>query len=156
MSCGTGPCPRPPVYTIARGKSKITFSGVDGLTTWEQIAPGEEHIFDFLKDHLKAPPPTPTPAGPTGPGTRGSKVFVGSKLIQLPADAYVDKFISAPELFKTDDCPAGKGCPQTPVFGIVRGKSRIEYSAFNGELLKEQIAPGEANAFDFIRSYLKK
>lgn len=53
ISCGPGPCPKPPVLTIARGKSKITFSEVDGFVVSEQIAPGEEHAFDFLRSYLK-------------------------------------------------------------------------------------------------------
>lgn len=53
ISCGPGPCPKPPVYTIARGKSRITFSGADGFVVSEQIAPGEEYAFDFLRSYLK-------------------------------------------------------------------------------------------------------
>jgi hypothetical protein len=48
-----GPCPELPLYQIKRGNSTISVGIPTGRINGEQIAPGEEGAFDFLKAALK-------------------------------------------------------------------------------------------------------
>jgi hypothetical protein len=45
-------CPETPIITIRRGKSVIAVSAHSGVIVHEQIEPGEEGAFDFLKEAL--------------------------------------------------------------------------------------------------------
>ena len=77
VDCVAGePCPEIPFYVIERGNSTISATARTGKVTGEDIAPGEEGAFDFLKAALgipvepettlrtttQAPVPTPIPA----------------------------------------------------------------------------------------------
>ena len=54
----TDPCRRDTtsLVTVTRGKSSISFDARTGDVFDERIAPGEEGIFDFLKELLGIPP----------------------------------------------------------------------------------------------------
>jgi hypothetical protein len=47
------PCAEAPAYHIRRGQSSISVGALTGRINGEQLAPGEEHFFDFLKDALR-------------------------------------------------------------------------------------------------------
>ena len=47
-----GFCPATPYYVLARGRSTITVEGPTGKILEEDIVPGEEGAFDFLKEAL--------------------------------------------------------------------------------------------------------
>ncbi|GEM_PF-5676105 len=53
VSCLAGQtCPETPIYVIKRGNSSISVSVPTGTIIQEEIADGEEEIFDFLKEAL--------------------------------------------------------------------------------------------------------
>ena len=52
-------------------------------------------------------------------------------------------------------CPIGVVCPQTPLYIIVRGRSRMTVSAPTGEIVREHTVPGEEAAFELIRAALR-
>lgn len=83
-----------------------------------------------------------------GPSTAGGKIVIGKTIIKLPDDAYIDGRVSA-------TCGGGP-CPKSPVYGIMRGKSRVVFSGKDGEVSEELIAPGESGAFDFLKDHLQK
>jgi len=47
------PCPETPFYTVRRGGSWINVAVRSGTILAEQTAPGEDHVFDFLKEALR-------------------------------------------------------------------------------------------------------
>jgi hypothetical protein len=47
------PCPETPFYTLRRGGSWINVVVRSGAILAEQTAPGEERVFDFLKEALR-------------------------------------------------------------------------------------------------------
>jgi hypothetical protein len=51
-TCTPSPCPQTPIYTIKRGKS-LVWASVDGTLDESLIAPGEDSLFDFLRNALR-------------------------------------------------------------------------------------------------------
>lgn len=147
-------CPVAPIIGINRGKSRIEFSIANGEIINEQVGPGDEGSFNFLKGYLKDRAPVPQAAlscsGVRGLTSKGFKVPIGTKIVNLPDEAKVYKIIS------TIRCATGESCPLEPVVGLAKGRSRIDFSVVDGEIVGEEIAPGEENIFDFVRPYLKK
>jgi hypothetical protein len=86
--------------------------------------------------------------------TRGQRITIAGKAIQLPADAYVRAEVvdalCAPELA----AQAGKACPEVPAYDIVRGKSRIVVGVKTGRVNWREFAPGEERCFDFLNGML--
>lgn len=79
-----------------------------------------------------------------GPETKGATITVAGKNIKLPDDAYWDGI--AMEVSCLNEVP----CAQTPIIGIVRGKSEIGVSINTGQIAGEKVAPGEEGAFAFL------
>lgn len=50
--CTPSPCPKTPIYEIKRSNS-IFWVSIDGTTGATTVAPGEEHLFDFIKEVLR-------------------------------------------------------------------------------------------------------
>lgn len=84
----------------------------------------------------------------SGPETKGSTIYVGNKKVQLPADAYIEHYISF------GSCIPCYPCPQFPLYIIRRGDSRSEISLRSRSIIAESIAPGEEGTFDFLRKSL--
>lgn len=83
-----------------------------------------------------------------GPETRGSTIRLAGKVVTLPSDAYVSRYIIE------GLCPPGQKCPELPIYEIRRGNSTIMVSAKSGAIIEEKIAPGEEGAFDFLKRAL--
>lgn len=67
--------------------------------------------------------------------------------IKLPDDAYVEGLVMEVDVFKGQT-------PELPYYIIVRGSSRISVTERTGRILREVTAPGEENAFDFLKKAL--
>lgn len=80
-----------------------------------------------------------------GPETSGSNITVAEIGVQLPANAFVNRYVVQVL------CVAGLSCPQTPIYELKRGNSTISVSIPSGIILDEEIAPGEEGAFDFLK-----
>ena len=85
----------------------------------------------------------------SGPSTRGAQISVAGKIIKLPDNAYIEVRITSTTCGK-------EPCLKAPIYSIIRGKSRIVFSAVDGEVDREEITPGEEGAFDFMKTYLKR
>lgn len=85
----------------------------------------------------------------SGPSTRGSVIQIQGKSVQLPPDAYVSRYITS------GLCAATRSCPELPMYELRRGNSTLAVSAPSGAKVEEQIAPGEAGAFDFLNAVLQ-
>ena len=84
-----------------------------------------------------------------GPHRKGDFVIIKGIKIKLPDDTYNDGFVAGV------DVPMGKPQPETPYYIIVRGNSRILVTVHTGKILREIIAPGEENTFDFLKRALQ-
>lgn len=87
----------------------------------------------------------------SGPETKGTIINIpgkNNKKIKLPDDVYIDALIS------NISCASGTICPQTPIWVIIKGNSRISVDG-NGKIIRETIASGEEGAFDFLRRALQ-
>lgn len=129
---------------------------------------GEVHDWPRLPTRPVAVPPLPPtpvydpsatsqlPAAPntrgyevalSGPATKGSTIFIAGRKVQLPPDAYVESWIVS------GFCEGP--CPELPLYVLKRGNSKISVSARSGTLGEEKVAPGEADAFDFLKEALR-
>ena len=81
--------------------------------------------------------------------TRGKRITLGGKSVQLPPDAYVDGIV-------TDSLCAGirTDC-EVPFYNIRRGSSLINVGERSGRVISEHLAPGEERAFDFLKEALR-
>jgi hypothetical protein len=77
-----------------------------------------------------------------GPETKGYKIDVAGRTIQLPEDAYIGGLWRA----------HGAG---GLFWEIIRGNSRLAVHKVTGEVLGMEIAPGEEGAFDFLLETLE-
>ena len=84
----------------------------------------------------------------SGPETKGTVIRVKNREIRLPDDAYLAR---GPVIA---DCAAGTKCPRSPIQVIARGNSFISVDA-DGKTVEMKIAPGEENAFDFLKRGLQ-
>ncbi|MEX0926062.1 MAG: hypothetical protein WD208_05025 [Dehalococcoidia bacterium] len=84
----------------------------------------------------------------SGPETAGSTIEVTGVPIQLPEDAYVAHRIAGGTCIDPDYCP------KAPFYVIARGSSSI-VADLDGELMFEELAEGEEDAFDFLREALQ-
>lgn len=84
----------------------------------------------------------------SGPETKGSTIYIGETAIKLPPDAYVEHFIAHGE------CIINSPCPRFPLYVIRRGNSTSAISLGSGRIIAENIAPGEAGAFNFLKDKL--
>ena len=83
------------------------------------------------------------------PIMKGATVTIKGKKIKLPDDAYRDSRI-------TEIYPVGGKKPwETPYLVIVRANSRIFVAENSGYILREETAPGEETAFDFLKKALQ-
>ncbi len=78
----------------------------------------------------------------------GSVLTIAGKRVQLPQDAFVDRYTISVLCVEHD------ACPQTPILQIKRGNSTIAVSAPSGTIVEERTAPGEERAFDFLKEVL--
>jgi hypothetical protein len=81
--------------------------------------------------------------------TRGAKLRIAGKDVQLPPDAYVDAYVVRVM------CIAGQKCPETPLYTIKRGNSYISVTLRTGAITHEQVARGEEGTFMFLREALR-
>lgn len=84
----------------------------------------------------------------SGPETKGSTIYVGKTAIKLPPDAYVEHIIVHGE------CIVNLPCPQFPLYIIRRGNSTGAISMGSHSIIAENVAPGEAGAFNFLKDKL--
>ena len=85
----------------------------------------------------------------SGPATRGSIVRIAGLEIQLPSDAFVDRYVV--DIL----CIAGRPCPEVPIYELKRGNSTLAVSAPSGAIVEEDTANGEEGAFDFLKEVLR-
>ncbi len=88
------------------------------------------------------------PVKVSGPETKGSTIYVGKTAIKLPPDAYVEHIIVHGE------CIINLPCPQFPLYIIRRGNSTGAISLGSRSIIAENIASGEAGAFNFLKDKL--
>jgi hypothetical protein len=87
----------------------------------------------------------------SGPNTKGQQVEMAGRMVQLPADAYVKRFIVSV------DCDPANYCPtELPFMIIERGQSTMWVAVASGKVLQEKLAPGEARAFDFLQGVVSR
>jgi hypothetical protein len=67
----------------------------------------------------------------------------------LPPDAYV----SAYEAYV--QCTVGQPCPDPPTYELRRGAASLRIEAQSGNVIEEDIVPGDTGAFDFLREALR-
>ena len=88
----------------------------------------------------------------SGPETAGTSIEIADKIVQLPPDAYVEA--------RWDEVwpciPHPRGCMSGPFYDIRRGNSSIEVYIPFGVVVDQQIAPGEEEAFDFLKPVLSQ
>lgn len=86
----------------------------------------------------------------SGPRTRGALVDIGGQKVQLPADAFISKFVVG------IDCMPGGPCPdELPFLVLARGKSQVWVGPESGRIFHERTAPGEDEAFTFLREVMR-
>jgi hypothetical protein len=85
----------------------------------------------------------------SGPATRGTTVSIRGKPIKLPDDAYVESVVAR------TSCGVGMPCSETPLILIRRGDSTISLSGGSGTILRETVAPGQEQAFAFLKDALR-
>lgn len=86
----------------------------------------------------------------SGPHTRGALVDIGGHKVQLPADAFIAKFVVG------IDCMPGGPCPdELPFLVLARGQSQVWVGPKSGRIFHERTAPGEAAAFSFLRGVMQ-
>ena len=150
-------CPQTPEYGIIRGKSRMSFSSVDGEIVIELIAQGEMGTFDFMKDFTKRKTPSPTtsptttirPPAAVGPTSKGANIEIAGKSLKLTENAYIDAFIVSTYCFM------GQRCPKAPAYRINIGKSWIEFSAVDGEIIQgRQTTEEDMAAYDALETRL--
>jgi hypothetical protein len=83
-----------------------------------------------------------------GAEAAGRTIIVAGKNIVLPDDVYLRSEISVGQCGPDD-------CPKLPLYVVQRGDSLIRVSVPTGLLYAEVLAPGELNAFDFLKDALK-
>ncbi len=76
--------------------------------------------------------------------TRGRPVEIAGRMVQLPADAYVDGVIT------NALCAPGAELCETPALVIRRGASHVTVGTRSGRVLNGRTAPGDEHAFDFL------
>ncbi|MDF2629225.1 MAG: hypothetical protein K0R39_3056 [Symbiobacteriaceae bacterium] len=82
----------------------------------------------------------------SGPRTLGALVSIGGRKIQLPADAFIAKFVVG------IDCMPGGPCPdELPFLILARGQSQVWVGPRTGRIFHERTAPGHDQAFAFLR-----
>jgi hypothetical protein len=84
----------------------------------------------------------------SGPATAGSALRIAGRDVKLPADVFVEAYMISVT------CQPGKQCPETPLYSIRRGQSRILISQPNGAVISEEAAPGETAPFQEIKRQL--
>lgn len=84
-----------------------------------------------------------------GPSRKGATIAIKGINIKLPDDAYVEGLVVAATAI------AGRQPPETPYYVIVRGDSRVLVTERTGRILKEILASGDENAFDFLKRALQ-
>ena len=90
----------------------------------------------------------------TGPEGKGKQVRVAGIDVQLPPDAYVEYTIV--DGFPCPPATQGVSCAEIPFYWLRRGNSRIGVEMKSGTMFREQIAPGEEGAFDFLKDTFRK
>lgn len=86
----------------------------------------------------------------SGPRTRGALVDIGGHKVQLPADAYIAKFVVG------IDCMPGGPCPdELPFLVLARGQSQVWVGPRSGRIFHERTALGEDGAFTFLREVMQ-
>ncbi|RIK33018.1 MAG: hypothetical protein DCC55_35765 [Chloroflexi bacterium] len=106
-----------------------------------------------VPDFAEIPPPDPeemkvTFIETTGEATKGSKIVIADTWIQLPPDAYIAKDIM------TVTCVIGNPCPETPLYVIARGESKIAVSSPSGIIYGEEVGLHDPDPFAFIKEAL--
>ena len=84
-----------------------------------------------------------------GPSRKGATVAIKGINIKLPDDAYIEGLVAAAMGV------VGQTPPETPYYVIVRGNSRVLVTERTGRILREILATGEENAFDFLKRALQ-
>ena len=83
-----------------------------------------------------------------GPHTAGTVIEIAGRQVQLPTDVYVEGIVDHVL------CVEGESCPNTPIYGLRRGDSRVGIEEHTG-----QFVPGSSDsdlaAFDFIQEALR-
>jgi hypothetical protein len=86
----------------------------------------------------------------SGTQTAGTRIRIDGRDVQLPPDAYVERFI------QDGLCAPGRPCPEAPIYILRRGNSTISISMNSGKVNQESLAPGEASAFDFLNGVVHR
>ena len=92
-----------------------------------------------------------------GPLTGGTEVTIAGKKIRLPDDAQLDGVVvSVLPAISLDDggCAICDRLDDLPWLNIVRGDSKITVGLNTGVVVGGRIAPGEEEAFDFLKEAL--
>ena len=83
-----------------------------------------------------------------GSHTAGTVIEIAGRQVQLPTDVYVEGIVDHVL------CVEGESCPNTPIYGLRRGDSRVGIEEHTG-----QFVPGSSDsdlaAFDFIQEALR-
>jgi hypothetical protein len=92
--------------------------------------------------------------------TRGQKLTIGARSVQLPPDAYVEAIMD--HVTCVDDTgPYGITptpnwrCPEVPAYEIVRGMARLSIGIRTGRINSEQVPPDQPDAFRFVKVGLR-
>ncbi|HYF77027.1 MAG TPA: hypothetical protein VD973_07855 [Symbiobacteriaceae bacterium] len=86
----------------------------------------------------------------SGPRTRGALVDIGGHKVQLPADAFIARFVVG------IDCMPGGPCPdELPFLVLARGQSQVWVGPKSGRIFHERTAPGEDEAFSFLQEVMR-
>lgn len=87
----------------------------------------------------------------SGRETQGAMIEIAGARVQLPADAYISKYVVG------IDCMPGGPCPdELPFLVIARGESQLWVGPKSGRVFHEKTAPGQENAFAFLQGVVRK
>ena len=96
------------------------------------------------RNEIKARRGTPS----WGSHIAGTVIEIAGRQVQLPTDVYVEGIVDHVL------CVEGESCPNTPIYGLRRGDSRVGIEEHTG-----QFVPGSSDsdlaAFDFIQEALR-
>ena len=172
-------CPAYPTYVLVRGNSSTEIDS-QGKVWWEEVAPGEEGAFDFLREALAWPGPyhppearlLATPQPPRWPPQPpwwwlpkpGEGEFIPKPLPSGPRTRGALLEIGGRQIRLPDDayvylgfefvCPEGWSCPESPVYMLVRRTASIWVDGA-GNTWKEYFYPADRDAFDFLKEALQ-
>jgi hypothetical protein len=148
------PGPATPTDTVPPYAPQVPTLPPDASRPTECRAEPSAKLYD---PYRQASPPASGAAVPTrqsyavtpGPQTRGATIHVAGRIVQLPPDAYV----SAYEPYV--QCITGRPCPDAPIYELRREAASLRIEAQSGNIIEEDMVPGDTGAFDFLREALR-